>query len=169
GSSLMPQKRNPDGLELARGMAARLIGETTAALAMLKGIPSGYNKDLQEDKRLLFSALDALRTLLPATRETIAGIAFHADALARAVDDEGLLATDIADELVRRGMPFREAHGVLGRLLRRGDEAGVGIRELSDADWADVHPLLVEGGRPVVSAESSVEARWEERRSGGWG
>src|SRR5690606_12105388 len=77
----------------------------------------------------------------------------------RAVDDEGLLATDIADELVRRGMPFREAHGIVGRLLRRGDEAGVGIRELSDADWADVHPLLVEGGRSVVSAESSVEAR----------
>jgi argininosuccinate lyase len=159
GSSLMPQKRNPDGLELARGMAARLIGDTTAALAMLKGIPSGYNKDLQEDKRLLFSALDALRTLLPATRETVAGIAFHESVLARAVDDEGLLATDLADELVRRGMPFREAHGVVGRLLRRADEAGIGIRDLTDAQWADVHPLLVERGRPEVSAETSVEAR----------
>jgi argininosuccinate lyase len=159
GSSLMPQKRNPDGLELARGMAARLIGDTTAALAMLKGIPSGYNKDLQEDKRLLFSALDALRALLPATRETVAGIAFHESVLARAVDDEGLLATDLADELVRRGMPFREAHGVVGRLLRRADEAGIGIRDLTDAQWADVHPLLVERGRPEVSAETSVEAR----------
>jgi argininosuccinate lyase len=159
GSSLMPQKRNPDGLELARGMAARLLGDTAAALAMLKGIPSGYNKDLQEDKRLLFSALDALRSLLPATRETIAGLAFQEDALARAVDDEGLLATDIADELVRRGMPFREAHGVVGRLLRRGEDAGTGIRALSDAQWAEVHPLLVQGGRPAVTPESSVEAR----------
>jgi argininosuccinate lyase len=159
GSSLMPQKRNPDGLELARGMAARLIGDVTAALTMLKGIPSGYNKDLQEDKRLLFQAVDVLAALLPATRETVAGLVFDADRLAAAVDDEGLLATDIADELVRRGMPFREAHGVVGRLLRRAETAGLGIRELGDADWAEVHPLLVEGGRPVVSAERSVEAR----------
>jgi argininosuccinate lyase len=159
GSSLMPQKRNPDGLELARGMAARLIGDVTAALTMLKGIPSGYNKDIQEDKRLLFSAMDALAALLPATRETIAGLAFDADRLAAAVDDEGLLATDIADELVRRGMPFRQAHGVVGRLLRRAETAGVGIRQLPDEAWADVHPLLIEGGRPVVSAERSVEAR----------
>jgi argininosuccinate lyase len=159
GSSLMPQKRNPDGLELARGMAARLIGDTTAALTLLKSLPSGYNKDLQEDKRLLFSAVDALATLLPATRETIAGLVFHADALAAAVEDEGLLATDLADELVRRGLPFREAHGVVGRLLRRAETAGTGIRELSDADWADVHPLLIQGGRPAVTAEDSVEAR----------
>jgi argininosuccinate lyase len=159
GSSLMPQKRNPDGLELARGMAARLIGESTAALTMLKGIPSGYNKDLQEDKRLLFSALDALLTLLPATRETIAGVRFHPDVLAAAVDDEGLLATDIADELVRRGMPFREAHGVVGKLLRHAETAGAKIRDLTDEEWKAVHPLLIQGGRPAVSAESSVEAR----------
>jgi argininosuccinate lyase len=90
GSSLMPQKRNPDGLELARGMAARSIGELTAALAMLKGTPSGYNKDFQEDKRLLFSAVDALEALLPATRETIAGPALPRGRLAAALADEAL-------------------------------------------------------------------------------
>ncbi len=159
GSSLMPQKRNPDGLELARGMAGRLIGELTAALAMVKAVPSGYNKDLQEDKRLLFSALDALRALLPATRETVAQLRFQAEPLARAVADESLIATDIADELVRRGIPFREAHGAVGRLLRAADAAGCAISELPDAAWAAAHPALLEGGRPDLSPLASVEAR----------
>ncbi|MGH7507221.1 MAG: argininosuccinate lyase, partial [Longimicrobiales bacterium] len=159
GSSLMPQKRNPDGLELARGMAARLIGDATAALTMLKGIPSGYNKDLQEDKRLLFSAVDALTALLPATRETVAGLVFNDAVLAAAVDDDGLLATDLADELVRRGVPFREAHGAIGRLLRRAEEQGVRVRELPESGWREIHPALVRGGRPAFSPADSVEAR----------
>ena len=159
GSSLMPQKRNPDGLELARGMAARLIGDATAALAMLKGIPSGYNKDLQEDKRLLFSAVDALTALLPATRETIAGLAFHDDVLHLAVDDDGLLATDLADALVRRGVPFRDAHRAIGHLLRRSEEDKTRLRDLPEAAWADAHPALAEGGVPGVTAADSVEAR----------
>ncbi|MHB1169541.1 MAG: argininosuccinate lyase [Longimicrobiales bacterium] len=159
GSSLMPQKRNPDGLELARGMAGRLIGELTAALAMVKSVPSGYNKDLQEDKRLLFSALDALGALLPATRETVAGLQFREKPLAEAVSDESLVATDIADELVRRGVPFREAHGAVGRLLRAADAAGCAVSELPDAAWAAAHPVLLEGGRPELSALASVEAR----------
>jgi argininosuccinate lyase len=159
GSSLMPQKRNPDGLELARGMAARLIGETTAALAMLKGVPSGYNKDLQEDKRLLFSALDTLFALLPATRETVAGLRFKPEVLSAAVEDEALLATDLADELVRRGVPFRDAHGAVGRLLRRAEADGVAVRDLPDAALAEVHPGFLQGARPALSAERSVEAR----------
>ena len=159
GSSLMPQKRNPDGLELARGMAGRLIGELTAALAMVKSVPSGYNKDLQEDKRLLFSALDAMFALLPATRETVAQLRFNEQPLAAAVSDESLIATDIADELVRRGVPFREAHGAVGRLLRAADAAGCAVSELPDAAWGAAHPALLEGGRPRLTALASVEAR----------
>lgn len=159
GSSLMPQKRNPDGLELARGIAGRLIGELTAALAMVKSVPSGYNKDLQEDKRLLFSALDALFALLPATRETVALLRFNEQPLADAVSDESLIATDIADELVRRGVPFREAHGAVGRLLRAADAAGCSVSELPEAAWGAAHPVLLEGGRPELTALASVEAR----------
>jgi argininosuccinate lyase len=159
GSSLMPQKRNPDGLELARGLAARLIGELTTALTLIKGIPSGYNKDLQEDKRILFSAFDTLFALLPATRETVAGIRFAETRMAAAAEDEALLATDLADELVRRGVPFREAHGAVGRLLRRADEQGLPLASLADAEWAAAHPAFLVGGRPSISAERSVEAR----------
>jgi argininosuccinate lyase len=159
GSSLMPQKRNPDGLELARGMAARSIGELTAALAMVKGTPTGYNKDFQEDKRLLFGAVDALERLLPATRETIAGLRFSAERLALALADESLLATDLADELVRRGVPFREAHGAVGRLLRSADESGALLSELPETVWVAAHPAFAEPSLPVLSAEASVDAR----------
>ena len=159
GSSLMPQKRNPDGLELARGMAGRLIGDLTAALAMVKSVPSGYNKDLQEDKRLLFSAVDALQALLPATRETIAHLRFHEGALERAVSDESLIATDLADELVRRGVPFREAHGAVGRLLRAADAAGCAVSGLPEAAWLEAHAAFGQGGLPAFSAAASVEAR----------
>lgn len=158
GSSLMPQKRNPDGLELARGMAAGSIGALTAALAMLKGTPSGYNKDFQEDKRLLFGAVDALEALLPATRETVAGLRFREAALAAALSDESLLATDVADELVRRGVPFREAHGAVGRLLRAADRRGVQVSELPAEDWAAAHPALAEAV-PALSARASADAR----------
>jgi argininosuccinate lyase len=158
GSSLMPQKRNPDGLELARGMAARLIGDLTASLVMIKAVPSGYNKDLQEDKRLLFSSVDALLTLLPATRETVAGLRFNDDRLAEAVSDESLIATDLADELVRRGVPFREAHGAVGRLLRASDAAGVPPSRLPDSAWGEAHQAFIDGGRPHIGALESIEA-----------
>jgi argininosuccinate lyase len=159
GSSLMPQKRNPDGLELARGMAARSIGELTASLAMLKGTPSGYNKDFQEDKRMLFGAVDALEALLPATRETIAGLRFRETALANALADEALLATDLADELVRRGVPFREAHGAVGRLLRAADERGCLVSELPEETWGDAHGAFLQPALPVVTPTASVDAR----------
>ncbi|HSJ11033.1 MAG TPA: argininosuccinate lyase, partial [Longimicrobiales bacterium] len=159
GSSLMPQKRNPDGLELARGMAARSIGELTGALAMLKGTPSGYNKDFQEDKRLLFAAVDALEVLLPTTRETIAGLRFNEQRLAAALDDESLMATDLADELVRRGVPFREAHGAVGRLLRMADEQGCAVSALPEASWRAAHEAFMTPHVPVMSPTASVDAR----------
>lgn len=166
GSSLMPQKRNPDGLELARGMAARSIGELTSALAMLKGTPSGYNKDFQEDKRLLFGSVDALEMLLPATRETIAGLRFSAERLEAALDDEALLATDLADELVRRGVPFREAHGAVGRLLRLADERGTNISALPESVWAEAHARFVEPAVPTMSPLASVDVRTVEGGTG---
>jgi len=159
GSSLMPQKRNPDGLELARGKAARLAGEVAGGLALLKALPSGYNKDLQEDKTLLFEATDTLLKLLPVTRETIAGLVFHEEALRAAVDDDAMLATDLADELVRRGVPFREAHGAIGRLVRKAEEAGIPISQLPKEEWVAAHPAFADGELPRVSAETSVQAR----------
>jgi argininosuccinate lyase len=159
GSSLMPQKRNPDGLELARGMAARSIGELTSALAMLKGTPSGYNKDFQEDKRLLFGAVDMLEALLPATRETIAGMRFREEALAAALADEALLATDLADELVRRGVPFREAHSAVGRLLRFADDRGCAVSQLPAEEWGRAHQLFLVPSLPTLSLQASVDAR----------
>ena len=159
GSSLMPQKRNPDGLELARGKAARLIGDVTGSLAMLKGLPSGYNKDMQEDKALLFSAIDAMLLVLPPTRETIAQLEFNTALLQDAADREDVLATDIADELVRRGVPFREAHGVVGKLLRVAEEQGVSLAELPAESWTAIHPAFGKGPIPHPTAELSVEAR----------
>lgn len=159
GSSLMPQKRNPDGLELARGKASRLIGDVTAALAMMKGLTSGYNKDMQEDKALLFDAVDAMLLVLPPTRETIAGLRFDAGKLNAIVEREDVLATDLADELVRRGVPFREAHGAVGRLLRVADETGMSLSQLPAANWIAVHPAFGEGEIPHPTAERSVEAR----------
>ncbi|HUH12621.1 MAG TPA: argininosuccinate lyase, partial [Longimicrobiales bacterium] len=159
GSSLLPQKRNPDGLELARGRAARLLGDVTASLALLKGLPTGYQKDLQEDKTLLFDAFDQLVTVLPATRETVAGLRWHGDALRAAVSDDALLAVDVADALVRRGLPFREAHGVVGRLLRAADAQGTSLGGLPDAVWRGAHPALEEGPLPEVSVEAALEAR----------
>ncbi|HKJ92231.1 MAG TPA: hypothetical protein VJ957_03635, partial [Longimicrobiales bacterium] len=155
-SSLMPQKRNPDGLELARGRAARLAGQAAAALSLLKGLASGYQKDLQEDKTLLFDALDTLALLLPLTRETVAGLEFHPDALAAAVADPQLLATDLADELVRCGVPFREAHGIVGGLVRTAEESGRPL--LGPGSVSAEHPLLGDEGA-TLDAAASVERR----------
>jgi argininosuccinate lyase len=166
GSSLMPQKRNPDGLELARGMAARSIGDLTSALAMLKGTPSGYNKDFQEDKRLLFGAVDALEALLPVTRETVAGLRFRPEALAAALADESMLATDLADELVRRGVPFREAHAAVGRLLRAAEASGTAVSRLPEAEWLAAHPAFGAPELPAPSLTASVDARAVEGGTG---
>jgi argininosuccinate lyase len=159
GSSLMPQKRNPDGLELARGKAARLAGDVAGALAMLKGLPSGYNKDMQEDKALLFSAIDAMLLVLPPTRETIAQLVFNKEAIETAANGEDLLATDIADELVRRGVPFREAHGAVGKLLRLAEAEGVTLAALPAEKWLAIHPAFGQGPLPRPTAQLSVEAR----------
>jgi len=129
GSSLMPQKRNPDAMELARGKSGRLIGGLVTMLTVLKGLPTGYNKDLQEDKEALFDAVDTLETLLPAVAGTVRTMRFNAQRTSAAVDPS-MLATDVAEFLVRAGVPFREAHEMVGRLVRAAEEAGTSIADL---------------------------------------
>lgn len=140
GSSLMPQKRNPDALELARGRAGRAIGDLTGLLSTLKGLPSGYNKDLQDDKDALFRAFDSMADVLPAVTGTVATLAFDDERCAAAVDAT-MLATDLADALVERGVPFREAHAIVGDLVRRAEEEGVGLGALGDEALGSAHPL----------------------------
>src|SRR5438270_8015408 len=115
---MMPQKRNPDALELARGTAARTLGDLTTLLAMLKGLPSSYNKDLQDDKRVVFDATDTLLVVLPAVAGALAECGFNANRMSDALSST-MMATDLADYLVRKGASFREAHGAVGRLIRR--------------------------------------------------
>jgi argininosuccinate lyase len=162
GSSLMPQKRNPDALELARGKSGRLLGELTGFLTLLKGLPSGYNKDLQEDKVALFSALDTLELLLPAVAGTVESLEFDRERCFAAVDP-GMLATELADFLVRRGVPFREAHELVGRLVRIAEESGCGINELRpevftsvSADFGSADLTTLFDPRRAIEARSTV-------------
>ena len=159
GSSLMPQKRNPDAMELARGKAGRLIGGLTGMLSLLKGLPSGYNKDLQEDKEALFDALDTLEALLPAVSGSVRTMTIDAERC-RAAVDAAMLATDLADFLVKRGVPFREAHGTVGRLVRAAEELGCGLDQLEPRFFTNLSPHF-EGAdlAALFSAEASLAAR----------
>jgi len=129
GSSMMPQKRNPDALELARASGARTLGNLVSLLATIKGLPSGYNKDLQEDKRALFDAMDAMELLLPAVTGSLQTLEFKRDRMRAAVTST-MMATDLADYLVRKRVTFREAHGAVGRLVREAEEQGCELQEL---------------------------------------
>jgi argininosuccinate lyase len=159
GSSLMPQKRNPDAMELARGKAGRLIGGLTGILTTLKGLPSGYNKDLQEDKEALFDAVDTLEALIPAVAGTVRTMELDAERCAAAVD-AAMLATDLADHLVRRGVPFRQAHGLVGRLVRAAEEFGCSLDELPAELFARVAPQFAGADFGALFApEASLAAR----------
>jgi argininosuccinate lyase len=130
GSSLMPQKRNADPMELARGKAGRLIGNLSGLMTTLKGLPTGYNKDLQEDKEALFDSTDTLKALLPVLTAVVRTLTFDVARL-RAGLTEDMLATDLADYLVKKGMPFREAHHVVGRVVRYANTEGIGLSQVS--------------------------------------
>lgn len=158
GSSLMPQKRNPDAAELARGKAGRLAGNLAGLLALLKGLPGGYDRDLQEDKEAVFDTVDTLEVTLPALAGAVATARFDEGRLRDALDD-ALLATDVADHLVRRGVPFRESHEVVGRLVRRAEEEGCGLGDLPDEAYREAHPAFGPDLGEVFSFEASVEAR----------
>jgi argininosuccinate lyase len=155
GSSLMPQKKNPDPLELVRGKAGRTIGHLTGWLAAMKGLPSGYNKDLQEDKEALFDAEDTWLSSLAAVTSVIDGLTPSAARSTNAASGL-LLATDVADYLVARGLPFRDAHEVVGSIVRRLIKDGRGFDELSLAEWRSHSALFEEDVTAAVTARMSV-------------
>lgn len=165
GSSLMPQKKNPDTLELTRGKAGRLLGHLTGLLATLKGLPSAYDKDLQEDKEPVFDAADTLTLALPVMAGLIGALEVRPERMRAALAQAGggLFATDLADYLVERGVPFREAHALVGRAVRRAEALGVGLDALPPAEWQAIHPLL--GGD--LSALFDVRAALGRRRAEG--
>ena len=158
GSSLMPQKRNPDAAELVRGKAGRLVGNLMGLLTLLKGLPTGYNRDLQEDKELLFDTADTLLQVLPVMSELVGGAQFQKRTIEKRLDPE-LLATDIADYLVRKGVPFRECHEVVGRLVRAGEDREESLSQLPFRLFKSAHPAFEEDVRRLFSFEASVEAR----------
>ncbi len=158
GSSLMPQKRNPDVFELTRAKASRLTGDLVALVGTLKGIPAGYSKDLQEDKALLFDAFDTLGLVLPAVSGAIASLTIDRTRMAAALD-ASLRATDLADLLVEGGVPFRESHGLVGRLVREAEKAGVPLDKVPPAVAAGIHPALGSALSQLGGWEDSVESR----------
>ncbi|HJT05185.1 MAG TPA: argininosuccinate lyase [Pseudonocardiaceae bacterium] len=159
GSSIMPQKKNPDVAELARGKAGRLIGNLTGLLATLKAQPLAYNRDLQEDKEPLFDSVDQLELLLPATAGMIATLTFHTDRLAELAPAGFTLATDLAEWLTRQGVPFRTAHQAAGACVRLAESRGVGLAELSEMELAAVHPELTVDVRRVLNVAGSISSR----------
>lgn len=158
GSSMMPQKKNPDPLELVRGKAGRAIGHLTGLLVTMKGLPTGYNKDMQEDKEPVFDAEDTLAVSAVATAAVLRKLTLHSARTGRAASGL-LLATDVADYLVSRGMPFRQAHEVVGAMVRQLLIDGRDIEALSVAEWRQFHPLFADDVKQRVTAAASVRAR----------
>lgn len=160
GSSIMPQKRNPDAAELVRGKAGRVIGHLMALLTVLKGLPLAYSKDMQEDKEGLFDAADTLELCLAATAAMLEGARFDSARMREAAAIGHSTATDLADWLVRvKGVPFREAHGIAARAVRRAEELGCRLEELPDAELRALDPRIDAGVRAVLGVERSVASR----------
>ncbi|MFT4087914.1 MAG: argininosuccinate lyase [Gordonia sp. (in: high G+C Gram-positive bacteria)] len=159
GSSIMPQKKNPDVAELARGKAGRLIGNLTGLLATLKAQPLAYNRDLQEDKEPVFDSVAQLELLLPAMTGLVATLTFHPERMAELAPAGFTLATDIAEWLVRQGVPFRVAHEVAGESVRVAEAQGVGLDELDDATLTSINPALTRQVREVLTVTGSIESR----------
>ena len=159
GSSIMPQKKNPDVAELARGKAGRLIGDLAGLLATLKGLPLAYNRDLQEDKEPVFDAIDQLEVLLPAVAGMMGTLSFHTERLAELAPQGFALATDVAEWLVRQGVPFREAHEISGDAVRVCEEHGIELWDLTDEQFAQISEHLTPGVREVLTVEGSLASR----------
>jgi argininosuccinate lyase len=158
GSSMMPQKKNPDPLELVRGKAGRAIGRMTGWLATMKGLPSGYNKDLQEDKEAVFDSETTLTVSLAATHAVVARLSLNAERATQAASGL-LLATDVADYLVSRGMPFRRAHEVVGGMVRRLVAEGQDFSSLTLAQWREASEMFGDDAPQAATALASVRAR----------
>jgi argininosuccinate lyase len=166
GSSLMPQKRNPDMAELVRGKSGRLTGHLVSLLTVLKGLPLTYNRDLQEDKECVFDAADTLRSCLEVMAKAVSSIEVDAEACAYAAAAPELLATDVADVLVRAGMPFRQAHQVVGAAVRLAEERGTRIDRLGRSAWESLAKgsgklaeEVLGGSSPVIRARKALQAR----------
>ena len=158
GSSLMPQKKNPDPMELVRGKTGRVIGRLTGWLATMKGLPIGYSKDLQEDKEALFEAEDTLRSSLAATSSVVSGITINRNTAERAASGL-LLATDVADYLVAKGVAFRDAHEIVGALVRRLVRESRSFESLSMEEWQSHSPLFDSDVRAAITAAASVSRK----------
>ncbi|MEE6297023.1 argininosuccinate lyase [Georgenia wangjunii] len=159
GSSIMPQKKNPDVAELARGKAGRLLGNLTGLLATLKGLPLAYNRDLQEDKEPVFDGVDTLEVLLPAVAGMVATLTFHTARMAELAPQGFSLATDIAEWLVREGVPFRDAHEIAGACVRTCEGAGKELWDLTDPELAAISGHLTPRVREVLTVEGSIASR----------
>jgi argininosuccinate lyase len=159
GSSMMPQKKNPDVAELARGKTGRLIGNLTGLLATLKGLPLAYNRDLQEDKEPLFDSAETLIAVLPAFAGMVATMTLNYERMAENATAGFALATDVADWLVVRGVPFRDAHEIAGRLVAACEAKGVDLDELSDGEYAAVSPHLQPLVKDILNASESVSRK----------
>ncbi|UTX53683.1 argininosuccinate lyase [Leucobacter aridicollis] len=159
GSSIMPQKKNPDIAELARGKSGRLIGNLTGLLATLKAMPLAYNRDLQEDKEPVFDSVEQLEVLLPAFTGMVATMRFDTDRMAELAPQGFSLATDVAEWLVKQGVIFRDAHEISGELVRYCEERGLELHEPSDDELLTVSEHLLPGVRDVLTIEGSVNSR----------
>lgn len=159
GSSIMPQKKNPDVAELARGKSGRLIGNLTGLLATLKGLPFAYNRDLQEDKEPVFDTVEQLLLVLPALTGMIKTLTFNSDLMAKSAPQGFALATDIAEWLVRQGVPFRDAHEIAGACVRWAESRGVELWELSPAEFAEISSHLTPAVSEVLTLQGSVDSR----------
>lgn len=158
GSSLMPQKRNADPMELTRGKAGRLIGNLTGFMSTLKGLPSGYNKDLQEDKEALIDSLETMYLLLPVITASVDSLGINAEAMSAALSED-LLATDLADYLVKKGLPFRQAHHVIGAVVRMAAEQSVNLSDLPLGELRGASSYFAEDVATVFDYSRSVEQR----------
>lgn len=158
GSSMMPQKRNPDALELTRASSARMLGDLVALLTTLKGLPSGYNKDMQDDKRALFDAIDTMQLVLPAVAGAVGELTFVADKMAAALSST-MMATDLADYLVRKGATFRDAHRAVGEVVREAEAKRVELGALPLEIYAAAHPLFDADVFAALSPRASTEQR----------
>lgn len=159
GSSIMPQKKNPDIAELARGKAGRLVGNLTGLLTTLKGLPLAYNRDLQEDKEPVFDSVATLEVLLPAFSGMVATLTFHTDRMAELAPQGFSLATDVADWLVRQGVPFRDAHEVSGSLVRFCEQHDLDLHEPTDEQYRSLSPHLLPAVRDVLTVGGSIASR----------
>ncbi len=159
GSSIMPQKKNPDIAELARGKAGRLIGNHAGLLATLKGLPLSYNRDLQEDKEPVFDSVDNLLLVLPAFTGMIATLVFNTERLEALAPEGYSLATDVAEWLVKQGVPFRDAHEVTGELVKFCEQRGIQLDETTDAELAAISEHLTPDVKKVLDVQSAISSR----------